>query len=1224
MPATFRSPVAILLLLLISSIPRPASALLPVDASFLRMTTREGLTHDSVSTLLQDRQGFLWVGTAAGLNRFDGHQIRRYRAAEDGLAHDQITRLLEAHDGTLWIATHNGLSRKDPATGRIETPQLVDLPPLLGRFNINALAETPDGQLWIGTGIGLLRLDPQSLRVTHVLRQLRVTQLVVRPDGALWVGCPDGALLLHHPTTGITTAVRSVPPLRQLRALIQTADGALWVAGVQEHLVVGRLAPGGAGWRWFSPQPADTPAQPLALADDREGGVFLGSDDGLWHLSPATGELRRRFSAQPRVEDALPDSFVPALLTDRQGWLWLGTTMGLLRLDLKPPRFPRYRYNSLDEKSPPAGHVWALREDQDGGIWVGTRQGLGRLDRSSQQFRLEPDVSSIRDLYPAPDGQLYVAAHQGLLLLDNTQPGAARRWIRHVQDQLPDERINRVMVDGRFLYLGTSSAGLCRLPIPVPLRGAAAVQCFPCASQDPERLPCAITALQPTPQGLLYVGGRAGLFLFDPRQESVLRSFRYQAADPNSLSNTMVLSLLLGRDGSLWVGTSGGLNQLPGGADGRATTGRFLRFARPLLPEDTINGILEDQAGWLWLTTNDGLLRFGPQNRQVQRFDVLDGLLTSEFNLGAVGMTRKGEMLVGGPAGFHLFSPERVQPEPLPPQAHITAVRVNGQPQALHGELRPRPGLRRLEFEFAVPSFDRSQRVRAAYRLEGLETAWTESAGSGTVTYGALPPGRYRFQVRGRSADGVWEAEGAALTLQVKPSWWRTPVAYVVWTVLLALFLLSLHRLRVSQLQQRSAELELRVAERTETLRVAQQEAVAAGQAKTEFLALMSHEIRTPLNAVLGMTSVLERTALAPRQEELLLLIRSSGELLLSLINDILDFSKIESGKLALHETVFSLRSCVRGSVELLRAMAASKGLDVTLEVAESAPEWVYLDSTRLRQVLINLLGNAIKFTDQGEIRVYVDAQSIPQEDAYLLRVEVKDTGPGIPLERQGSLFQPFTVGDPALSQRVGGTGLGLVICRRLCTLMGGDIQLFSQPGDGATFMFTLRAARAEAPAVELRPQRSSVALGLNVLVCEDHPLNQQATRGMLGILGCTVTVVGDGAAGLQAVQAELFDVVLMDVMMPGISGLEATRLLRQLPSDRVGQPWIIAMSAGARPDERRRCQEAGMDDFLSKPAWLEDLEAALLLVPRALDKPQALSAGSMGTTLVGDSAHKL
>ncbi len=605
---------------------RPAAAQPPQDASFQRLTIREGLTHDSISALLQDRQGFLRVGTAAGLNRYDGHQLRRYRAAEDGLAHDQITRLLEAHDGTLWIATHNGLSRKDPNTGRIETPQLVDLPPLLGRLHINALAETPDGQLWIGTGMGLLRLDPQSLRVTHVLRQPRVTQLVVRPDGALWVGSPDGALLQLHIATGTTASVPAMPPLRQLRALLQTADGALWVAGVQEHLVIGHLAPGSAGWRWFSPQPANTPAQPLALAEDRDGGIFLGSDDGLWHLDPVSGVLVQRFSAQPRVEDALPDSFVPTLLTDRQGWLWLGTTMGLLRLDLKPPRFPRYRYSTADERSPPAGHVWALREDREGGIWVGTRQGLGRLDRSSQHFRLEPDVSAVRDLYPAPDGRLYVAAHQGLLLLDNTRPGAAQRWIRHDQDQLPDERINRLVIDGSFLYLGTSSAGLCRLPIPVPLRGPAAVQCFPCSSQDPERLPCGITALQATQQGPLYVGGRTGLFLFDPSQQRVLRSFRYQAADPSSLSHSMILSLLPGRDGSLWVGTSGGLNQLPGGADGRSTAGQFLRFTRPLLPEDTINGILEDQAGWLWLTTNDGVsvlvrMTFAQQERDTQRHD---------------------------------------------------------------------------------------------------------------------------------------------------------------------------------------------------------------------------------------------------------------------------------------------------------------------------------------------------------------------------------------------------------------------------------------------------------------------------------------------------------------------------------------------------------------------------------------------------------------------------
>lgn len=367
-------------------------------------------------------------------------------------------------------------------------------------------------------------------------------------------------------------------------------------------------------------------------------------------------------------------------------------------------------------------------------------------------------------------------------------------------------------------------------------------------------------------------------------------------------------------------------------------------------------------------------------------------------------------------------------------------------------------------------------------------------------------------------------------------------------------------------------------------LQAARESADAASLAKSSFLANMSHELRTPMNGVLGLTQVmLEDGQLAPEQEQTLRAIRSSGQSLVALLNDILDFSKIEAGRLELEQVPFSARQLIEQVYELLGEAARAKQLDLRINKQELG--WVKGDPTRIRQVLLNLIGNAIKFTPAG----YIEVRVIRYDE--MLRFEVQDTGIGISADKQANLWQPFTQADASTTRRFGGTGLGLAISRRLVELMGGEVDLQSAPGMGSVFGFTVRAQSCPAPANEdTTPMLFQLPADMRVLVAEDNVVNQVVARRMLEHFGLDPVIVPNGAQALDLMREQRWDIVLMDCHMPVMDGLQATRTLRESGSDQ----YIVAMTAGTMPEDRRAAMEAGMDGFLPKPVRMEDLKHLL------------------------------
>ncbi|GMU61882.1 MAG: hypothetical protein AMXMBFR34_36450 [Myxococcaceae bacterium] len=477
-----------------------------------------------------------------------------------------------------------------------------------------------------------------------------------------------------------------------------------------------------------------------------------------------------------------------------------------------------------------------------------------------------------------------------------------------------------------------------------------------------------------------------------------------------------------------------------------------------------------------------------------------------------------------------------------------------------------------------------------------------------TVLAGVLVSARAAIVVCGLSIAG-------SLALLASETWGLIPsnagmspfqrglTAVLTLGVTTAVFLIALRRLKESLAQTTAARealerkndelrlaqvsLEETVRQRTQSLLEARDQALAAARSKMSFLANMSHEVRTPMNAIIGVTELLKTRKLDSESGEFVQLMADSADALVKLLDDVLDLAKIEAGRLVVEKAPWDVRTTLAEVVALMTPQARARGLELFSYAAADVPPLVLGDRARVRQILLNLMGNALKFTDKGSVQL-----SVTQEADARLRFAVTDTGVGIDAADQQRLFQPFEQLDASSTRRHGGTGLGLAISKQLAELMEGAIGVASTRGQGSTFWFTVRAQPASKPTpTGEQPAVSNGALPAKVLVVEDNLANQRIARSLLEQLGCAVQVVDSGLAALEACAREAFEVVWMDIMMPALDGREATRRLRQREGP---QPWIVAVTASALPEDERAAYAAGVDDFLSKPVKLEALRKSL------------------------------
>jgi signal transduction histidine kinase/ligand-binding sensor domain-containing protein/CheY-like chemotaxis protein len=1215
---------------------------------FQHLSVEDGLSQSSALAMALDNDGFLWIGTYDGLNRYDGFEFKIYRTDPDkpgAISDVNIRALLVDSRGTLWVGTKNGgLNRYDRETDSFTayTENPAD-PTALPGNQVRALFEDIRGDLWVGCYGGLARMDRKTGAFT-VYKSVPGDPSTLSSDdircisedaaGDLWIGA-DGGLNRMDPKTG---ACVRIPVESSIHPLVVQAifpeNGKIWlgteadgllrydpVSGKTESLLADR-----AVW---------------SIYKDSTGEFWVGTNEGLVRRIDREGggfdfDIYRHNSLDTR---SLSNDDVLTLLEDDSGILWVGTYAdGLNKLNPRVRAFGLFVHKRGDRQNLSGNEISAIAEDAQGLLWVGTRNnGLNRINRKTNEYAYyvnDPDdpgslsQNELTCLLADSKGRIWVGTADNGLNLLNPETGKFIHF-RHDPDDPESLSQNKIWwihegSDG-YLWIGTSKKGLNRFD---PETGKCKRY-----QHDPDN-PDSISHdrvrhIFERKDGYLWIGTNAGLNRFDRKTET-FKHWENDPNDPKSLSNNRVTPILEDADGYLWVGTDDGLNRF----DPKTET--FFRLTdKDGLANDGIQGLLLDKEGALWMSTFKGISKYDPTTGMIRNYSTRDGLQGIEFWMNAYFGSPSGEMFFGGLSGMNAFYPDRVRWNRHAPPVAFTGLRVMNAPyqgeknvNAMKSVVLPHKAIV-FSLSFAALDFSDPERNRYAYKLEGFDEDWILSAGGHTATYTNLDPGKYVFRVKAANDDGVWNEKGTKLAVIITPpfwmAWWFRALAGAS---VLALILL-VYRRRVGAIEKhrrllaelvevRTAELKSEVEERRmaqEAAIRAKLEAEKAASAKSEFLARMSHEIRTPINMILGMGEVLAETELSQRQREYVATFKSAGDLLLSVINDVLDFSKIESGRFELERAPFNPRLELAEISRFVAFRANRKGLAFDCDVDPSTPAMLIGDSVRLRQILLNLLGNAVKFTAEGEISLFI-ADAYKDEpghvtpgpgDHCMLRFVVKDTGIGIPESAQSMIFKHFSQADASTTRKFGGSGLGLAICRRLAELMGGRISVHSVPGQGSEFTVTAGFDVADPSLVSDAPAPLQLgefmSMGLDdivsperpipekgghvgrILLAEDNRANRNLVRLYLEDLPLRIEEAENGAKALELIKEGRYDLALMDIEMPLMDGIEATRAIRDFERDKGRERTpVAALTAHVFSEQRQRCEEAGCDDFISKP----------------------------------------
>jgi len=1168
---------------------------------FQRFSTDNGLPQNSVRTVLQTPDGFLWATTFDGLVRFDGVAFRVWNAGNTpGLSGNRFVTLYADADNSLWIGDEGRriFHLKDGRAEVWDTSAQLTGAPLVRRHRSGRLLAFDGGGRVVELGASGAK-PVSDLPLAGALASgrpspaLGVAMLgsrsaIVFEDGELReVPLPPETLAGQHASA---SAVFSLSP---------SADGGLYV--IAWNGSVHRYARG----RWEAlPSLEELTGGALTVptlaagAADPEGWPMLRDGGGrLWLAIPRQGLFRRDPSGR-RFRYGARDGFSlawdrPCLLEDARGGIWVGTDAGLLRFkgDLITPLST---FEGL-----PSDNVNAVLEARDGTIWAAASGGgpLARITPAGIERVDHPGLDGVATIQTAlfedSKGRVTIATgssrlfrYEGGRYQEITGSGPFDGMVVNAMTEEPDGT----------MWFGGEGKLVCR-------RTDGSWRTFTAADGLPS---VRVKALELARGGGLWIGTWGGLALW---KDGRLTGYR----ERDGLSSDHIRSLHQDEDGTLWIGTyDRGLT--------RFKDGRFARItASEGLPSNGVFAILPDGFGRFWMSSNVGISRVTrselnacADGRAARVRAVLytreDGMLSSECNGGrqpAGFRMRDGRLLFGTQGGIVVIDPAAQPPSREPERVFVEAVLSRGVPRPLAAPLRIPPGEDELEIRYSAPAFVKPELVRFEYRLAGLAQEWTDAGNRRSAYFSYVPPGRYAFEVRATSVDGVTGGTPAHVELEVLAPWWNTVPARVSAAILfLAAAALGV-RLRLQALRRRGRELEALVTARTRQLedavsrlteseraaRAAREEALQASQAKSVFLAAMSHELRTPLNAVLGFAQLMDReTERSAGDRESLGIIRRSGEHLLGLINDVLSLAKIEAGKTVLEEQPFGLHRLVDAVKDMTSVRASSKGLRLERVIGGGVPAFALGDEGKLRQVLLNLLGNAVKFTERGTVTLSVSGGDGREGR---VRFEVSDTGVGISEPELRGLFGMF-VQTASGRKAAEGTGLGLAISRDLVRLMGGEIEVRSAPGRGSTFAFEVRLPECGAP-VEA-PARGAVtrlAAGqgvLRVLVVDDVAENRRLLGRLLSSVGFEIAEAADHDAALLAFQTLRPHAAFVDVRLAGRDGRELTRRVRQEDGGERGRCAIVGISASVAAEDRQAFSEAGGDAFLGKPFREEEV----------------------------------
>jgi signal transduction histidine kinase/ligand-binding sensor domain-containing protein len=1058
--------------------------------SFQHYGAESGLANSTILSLLQDNTGYLWVGTESGLYRYEGSLFRSFGAAEGLPCLAEVRGIVQAADGALWVVACNHLYRSAKGRFQLAAAREIIVDSLQGLVSDGA------GGVLVGVSEGLLHASPGHddrihagiLPLPYPLAGKAVRGLY-RHEKTLWLGA-EQALWRWQESKLTRFAAADGLPAADWDAVRLTAAGDLWVRSVKLTFCKPR------GQQRFHPIAGLPPSFSSGyLAESRDGSVLIPTINGIALINAKAQRAQAvppdksgtpaattcpfcASSANERIqivseERGLHTALTSVALEDRQGSIWVGLLGEGVARWLGRNQWENWtRENGL-----PSNIVWqVLRARSDHALWVGTAQGVVRfpVHGPSRTWNWAQQVNgAVRWLREAPDGGIWLIAGSDTLARIDPRSGqieffgpprglTARHLVRGTFDHTG--QLWLATRDGLFQSAHPLQAALFTL-----IRGS----------------PKGLWDVAEDHQGALFATTAHGLWRFRAGEWR-----RFSQRDGLLTDSEYVIAVA--PDGSLWF-----RHRYDGKVERVVFAEDRIVSVQPIAPDGipteltALHGF--DSKGRYWQGTPHGVaLRVSPRAAW-QYFTTENGLVSNDCDGEAFWADDDGSVWFGTSGGLARYLPgDSTPPENANDLPVVTSVQVSQKPRS-------------ARIEFSSLNFITESQSQFGYSIDGGN--WTD-ANQRAVTLASLRPGPHVLHVRVRSWGHPWSTRTAEAAFRFNPFWWETWWAIVAFYLLAAYALFAVLRFWMIRHQRRVDE-RARILEEKAS-------AEAASQAKSLFLAHMSHEIRTPLHQIIGLTEDLSCISLPPEATDILSQLRTSGTGLFGLLNNILDFSKIEAGKLEIESSPFDLHECLNESLVLFKRAAAEKGISLILEKDSALARFVIGDALRLRQVLVCLISNAIKFTNTGEVRL--QAQSNPTAIDFI----VKDTGVGITPDQAARLFQSFAQGDSSTSRKYGGTGLGLTIAKSLVHLLGGtDLAVHSKPGQGTSFQFSL-PLRPTTALVPIQETPSGSTKKLRILLAEDNKINQKIMLSLLARIGYTADVCNDGGEAIESYSSDL------------------------------------------------------------------------------------------------------
>lgn len=1192
------------------------------DVRFQHINVDNGLSQNSITSMIQDSQGFIWFGTEYGLNKYDGNKVEIFvpeGGKKGSITGNAIWSILEDSKGRIWVGTNEGVNIFDKDLYSFRKPDIETEEGQKIEGTVGYIFEGEDGDIWFGTFTkGLYRLNERQNKLTHYaiaqvdpresamsfriwsiyidknkilwaatwskgllrlntkngafeylnnansdLKSNYVGTLVAGSDSTLWLGTGNGLQVLNVFTNEISQTINEeLNNLNIIQDILRDDRGRLWVATYGEGLFV-----------------YDRDLNPLNHFYYEEGNPYSISNNLVLDLMQDTSGCVWAGTWMGGVNKYCPDTIKFNCCQQQYGiknvfaiegedqYILLGTYgNGVYLLDEKKEEIVPIQDNSGRSKDLRYNLVLTISKGRDAEYWIGYQgAGFSRFDLHSREF----------EYFTAGDGS------PGRLNYDTVQ----KIWAG----------------DDNRIWVGTSGGGLNLFNPQDHTFRYFTTRSTPSISSN------VISALLEDSHGNIWIGTQGGgLNALDPSLKRVTE-YSSNTDSVNSLSNDHIWDIWEDENGIIWVATSLGLNAL------NPETGEVKQYTeKEGLGNNWVYNILGDDKGRLWLSTNGGVTVFNVAENRFKNFDVQDGLQSNEFNANAKYKSRDGKMFFGGINGFNAFYPENISTNTNEPKIVFTGLEILNQPVSI-GEKKQRvytipkhiSQLKELvltheeqviSLEFAALHFVNPQKNRYRYKLEGFDKNWIEANKRHYVTYTNLDPGSYKFRVNGSNSDGYWSSQEATISITVLPPPWKTWWAYSLYVLMVFGIMFVVTRVIIVRKQLKN---DLKIEH------IELQKAQELDQAKSHFFAGISHEFRTPLTLISApVRELIKKYGNDEKTRNNLQLVERNAGQLLNLINQLLDLSKLEAGKLELNVSKEDINKFLKIIAASFHSLAESKGITFIHNISDEACI-IYFDREKIEHIVTNLLSNAFKFiSSNGQVEFEVISTG------KNLQICVRDNGRGIPQNELEHIFDRFYQVPYSDSRFSGGSGIGLALVRELAELHHGSISVESAEGGHTTFIVTIPVSESVYEQEEINLKKPLVvntaqpvgtkkaeAIGEDhnedntdkpiVLVVED---NEDLREYICSSLSASYAVekAKNGFEGLKK-SALIPDLIISDLMMPEMDGLEMLQHLKNDP--KTNHIPLIMLTAKADKDSRLKGLDTGADHYINKPFDMEELQ---------------------------------